>query len=296
MPELPDIDVYVHALRERVLGQSLLATRLANPFVLRSVSPPIAEAAGREVVALDRLGKRIALGLTGDYWLVLHLMIAGRLQWFDKPPPLKARARLASFDFDSGSLLLTESATKKRASLFFVQGRESMEAHRPPGIEPLQCSFAEFAAQLDVANRTLKRSLTDPQRFSGIGNAYSDEILHAARLAPTKLTSGLSEQEKRTLFDATRETLASWRQQLLDECGDQFPKRVTAFRPAMAVHGRYGLPCPACGDKVRRIRYKTRETNYCASCQTGGKVLADRSLSRLLKDGWPDSADSSDVH
>ena len=296
MPELPDIDVYVHALRERVLGARLLATRLANPFLLRSVTPPIATATGREVVALERLGKRIAIGLEDDYWLILHLMIAGRLQWSEKPPALKARTRLASFDFDRGSLLLTESATKKRASLFFVQGRDALESHRPPGVEPLQCSFAEFSAQVSAANRTLKRLLTDPRRFSGIGNAYSDEILHAARLSPGKLTSGLSESDKRNLFEAMRQTLATWRQQLLDASGDEFPKRVTAFRPDMAVHGRYGLPCPACGDKVRRIRYKDRETNYCATCQTGGKVLADRSLSRLLKDGWPDSADGSDVH
>lgn len=288
--------MYVHALRERVLGASLVATRLANPFLLRSVTPPVSIAAGREVVALERLGKRIALGLEGDYWLILHLMIAGRLQWTDKPPALKARARLASFDFDCGSLLLTESATRKRASLYFVQGREAMESHRPPGIEPLQCSFDEFVAQIDAANRTLKRLLTDPRRFSGIGNAYSDEILHAARLSPTKLTAGLTASDKRTLYEATQRTLEFWRQRLLDASGSQFPKRVTAFRPDMAVHGRYGLPCPVCRDKVRRIRYKDRETNYCATCQTGGKILADRSLSRLLKDGWPDSADSSDVH
>ena len=296
MPELPDIDLYVHALRERILGRTLLEIRTGNPFVIRSVVPPLAAAAGRKIVDLDRLGKRIALGLNDDYWLVLHLMIAGRLQWCEKPPALKARSRLASFDFDCGSLLLTESATKKRASLYFVHGQDAKESHRPDGIEPLQSTFAEFSAQLDAENRTLKRILTDPRRFSGIGNAYSDEILHAAKLSPAKLTSRLTPAEKQRLFAATQATLRDWYQKLLDESDGRFPAKVSAFKPTMAVHGRFGLPCPVCDNRVQRIRYKSRETNYCPVCQTGGKILADRSLSRLLKDGWPDSLDSSEVH
>jgi formamidopyrimidine-DNA glycosylase len=296
LPELPDIELYVHALRERILGHTLVEIRVANPFLIRSVAPPLSAAAGRRIVDLDRLGKRIALGLQDDYWLVLHLMIAGRLQWVDAPPPLKARSRLASFDFDSGSLLLTESATKKRASLYLVHGRDAMEAHRPDGIEPLRCTLAEFTAQLDAENRTLKRILTDPSRFSGIGNAYSDEILHAAKLSPAKLTSRLAPAEKQALFAATRTTLRDWCQQLLDESDGKFPAKVSAFKPAMAVHGRFGLPCPVCKSRVQRIRYKSRETNYCPDCQTGGKILADRSLSRLLKDGWPESLDRPEVH
>lgn len=293
MPELPDIDLYVHALRERIVGQRLLAARIGSPFVLRSVTPPLAEATNRTVRAVERLGKRVAAGLDDDYWIIVHLMIAGRLQWLDKPPALKAKARLAALDFDSGSLLLTEGATRKRASLYLVRGSDAKEAHRPSGIEPLECTAAQFAAQLDAENRTLKRILTDPRRFSGIGNAYSDEILHAARLSPATLTSRLQPQDKKRLYAATQQVLAHWSQALREENGAGFPTRVTAFREEMAVHGRFGQPCRVCAAPVQRIRYKSRETNYCPGCQTGGKVLADRSLSRLLKDSWPKSIDDA---
>ena len=286
MPELPDIELYIHALDARIRGHTLRELRLANPFLLRSVEPPISAAAGRRVAAIKRIGKRIAIGLEPDYWLILHLMIAGRLQWQEKRPALGSRLRLASFDFDHGSLLLTEAGTKKRASLFFARGAEALKSHDPGGIETLQCSFTEFLEQLERENRTLKRVLTDPRRFSGIGNAYSDEILHAAKLSPAKLTARLTEAEKKALFDATRNTLSYWSEQLVSEAGGSFPSKVTAFKSTMAVHGRYGKPCPVCKCPVQRIRYKSRETNYCATCQTGGKRLADRSLSRLLKDGW----------
>ena len=293
MPELPDIELYVHALRARTTDQALNAVRIGNPFLLRSVEPPLADIIGRRVRSVERIGKRIALGLEGDFWLIVHLMIAGRFHWSDTPPALTAKARLAAFDFDSGSLLLTENAGKKRASLHAAQGVADKESHRPPGIEPLECSEEDFIARLDSENRTLKRILTDPRHFSGIGNAYSDEILHAARLSPATLTSRLTDEQKRTLYKAARDTLIRWRERLLEECGDGFPRKVTAFRPGMAVHGRYGKPCPDCGRPVQRIRYQSRETNYCAGCQTGGKVLADRSLSRLLKDRWPDSIDGA---
>lgn len=291
MPELPDIELYVHALGERINGHTLRDIRVANAFLIRSVEPPLATATGRRVTVVKRIGKRIAIGLEPDFWLVLHLMIAGRLLWHDDKPALSSRVRLASFDFDSGSLLLTEAGTRKRASLFFVQGDDALELHDPGGIEPLQCNFASFCGQLESENRTLKRALTNPRRFSGIGNAYSDEILHAARLSPAKLSTRLTDEEKRSLFDATRDTLTRWSEALRVEADGRFPTKVTAFKKAMAVHGRFGKPCPACGSPIQRIRYKNRETNYCPTCQTRGKLLADRSLSRLLKDDWANSLD-----
>ena len=293
MPELPDIELYVQAIAMRIAGRTLQDVRIANPFLLRSVEPPIGEVRERKVLRVRRIGKRVAIGFTGDYWLVLHLMIAGRLHWSDDAPTLCARNRLASFDFDSGSLLLTEAGSKKRASLYIVRGDADLKHHEPGGVEPLDCSFERFAAELGAENRTLKRALTNPRRFSGIGNAYSDEILHRARLSPAKLTSRLNEDEQRRLFDATRKTLTGWTEKLIAEAGDAFPTKVTAFKATMAVHGRFGKPCPDCGQPIQRIRYKSRETNYCAQCQTGGKVLADRSLSRLLKDDWPRSLDEA---
>lgn len=293
MPELPDIELYVQAIATRVVDRTLRDVRIANPFLLRSVEPPISDVRERNVLRVQRIGKRVAIELAGDYWLVLHLMIAGRLHWHDDPPTLGARNRLASFDFDSGSLLLTEAGSKKRASLHVARGDADVARHDPGGVEPLDCSFERFAAELQTENRTLKRALTNPRRFSGIGNAYSDEILHRARLSPAKLTSRLNADELRRLFAATRETLTDWTQKLIAEAGDAFPTKVTAFKSTMAVHGRFGKPCPVCQQPIQRIRYKSRETNYCAQCQTGGKVLADRSLSRLLKDDWPSSLDDA---
>ena len=288
MPELPDIELYAHAVGRRIIDRRLTTVRIGTPFLLRSVDPPLAAVAGRTVVSIRRLGKRLAIQLDPDYWLIIHLMIAGRLQWHDDAPNLASKSRLASFDFDVGSLLLTEAGTKKRASLYLVDGTAAMLEHDPGGIEPLQASLQEFATELATENRTLKRILSDPRRFSGIGNAFSDEILHRAKLSPAKLTSRLDEGEVERLFAATRETLEQWRQRLIDEAGDDFPRKVSAFKKGMAAHGRYGKPCPECGDPIQRIRYKSRETNYCPTCQTGGKLLADRSLSRLLKDSWPD--------
>ena len=291
MPELPDIDLYVERLDEHIRGNTLREVRIGTPFLLRSVAPALQEASGRSVIDVRRIGKRVAVGLSDDFWLIIHLMVAGRLHWRDSPPALAGRNQLASFDFSSGSLLLTESGHKKRASLFFVKGSAERDTHDPGGLEPLACTFAEFADRLDAENRTLKRALTSPRLFSGIGNAYSDEILHAARLSPIALTHKLGHDEKQRLFTATQAELRQWRQRLRDECGDGFPQKVTAFREGMRVHGRFGKPCPECGAPVQRIRYKSNETNYCARCQTGGKVLADRSLSRLLKEDWPTSLD-----
>ena len=295
MPELPDIELYLHALRARIAGQTLKRCRIGNPFVLRSVDPPISDANGRKISELRRIGKRVAIGLEGDYWLVLHLMIAGRLQWQNDAPALRSKNHIAAFDFDLGSLLLTEAGTKKRASLYFLHGEAALAKHDPGGIEPLTCSLADFEAAITGRNRTLKRALTDPRRLSGIGNAYSDEILHAAGLSPIKLTKRLTAAEIQRLYRATRNTLDAWRERLLAESGDAFPRKVTAFRKGMAAHGRYGKPCPVCERPIQRIRYKSRETNYCANCQTGGKILADRSLSRLLKDDWPDTLDDLDA-
>ncbi len=291
MPELPDITVYLDALDERLVGQSLRKVRLGSPFVLRTAQPPLAEAEGRPIVALRRLGKRIAIGLDGDLWLVIHLMVAGRLAWRKAGASVKARQTLAAFDVDDGSLVLTEAGTKKRASLHLVAGTRALEAMDPGGIDVMDIDRDRFAERLTRSNHTLKRALTDPRIFSGIGNAYSDEILHAARLSPVQLTSRLDDAQIDALYHACRDVLAMWIERLRAERGDGFPARVTAFRKEMAVHGRYGEPCPDCGSPVQRIRYATNETNYCARCQTGGRLLADRALSRLLKKDWPRTLD-----
>jgi formamidopyrimidine-DNA glycosylase len=288
MPELPDIAAYLSALEPLVLNQPLQRVRVASPFLLRSLQPPLSAADNLYVRALRRVGKRIAIGLDGDLWLVIHLMIAGRLHW--KPQPnykLAGRQNLAAFDFSHGTLLLTEAGTKRRASLHAIAGEEGLQAHDPGGIDVFAATLAEFQQALSVSNHTLKRALTDPRLLSGIGNAYSDEILHAAQLSPIAQTHKLKPEEWQRLFDATRATLKLWIDKLHAEAQRAFPEKVTAFRPDMAVHGRYGEVCPRCGQKVLRIRYADNETNYCARCQTGGKVLADRGLSRLLGADWP---------
>jgi formamidopyrimidine-DNA glycosylase len=289
MPELPDIVVYIERLRLRIEGQVLERVRLASPFLLRSVDPPLATVEGKRVLGLRRLGKRIVIALAEDFFLVLHLMIAGRLHWKPRGAKVPGRVGLAAFDFPAGTLLLTEAGTKKRASLHVVRGENSLQARNPGGLEVLEADEAHFRAALLRENHTLKRALTDPRLFSGVGNAYSDEILHQARLSPLALTQRLSAEEVARLFEATRATLLFWVAQLRKEAGDGFPEKVTAFREGMAVHGRFGKPCPVCGTAVQRIIYAENETNYCPRCQTGGKVLADRSLSRLLKDDWPRS-------
>jgi formamidopyrimidine-DNA glycosylase len=289
VPELPDLVVYLEALRSRVLGAPLGGLRLGSPFVLRSVEPPPAELAGRAVRELRRLGKRIVLGLEDEYFVVIHLMIAGRLRWRPPAAPIPGRLGLAAFDFPTGTLLLTEASRKQRASLHLVRGAAALAEHDRGGVQPLEIDLARFGAALTRESHTLKRALTDPRLFSGIGNAYSDEILHAARLSPLALTSKLDADDIARLYEATRATLTTWVQRLRDETGDAFPDKVTAFREGMAVHGRYRRPCPVCGAPVQRIRYADNEVNYCARCQTGGRVLADRSLSRLLKDDWPRS-------
>jgi formamidopyrimidine-DNA glycosylase len=291
MPELPDISAYLSALQERIVGQPLQRVRLGSPFLLRTVTPPISDAAGHQVTDLRRIGKRVAIGLDNDLWLVLHLMIAGRLHWRTPGAKLAGRNNLAAFDFPDGSLVLTEAGTKRRASLHVVQGEEALRSLDPGGIEVFDSDLAEFIAAMTEENRTLKRALTDPRILSGIGNAYSDEILHAARLSPVTLTSKLSPGEWERLFTATRETLRVWIERLGAESRRAFPEKVTAFRKDMTVHGRYGLPCPRCGEPVQRIRYADNETNYCAKCQTGGRVLADRALSRLLGADWPRTLD-----
>ena len=287
MPELPDIEVYIGALERRILGQPLERVRVAGPFLLRTVEPPLAETHGRAVRSLRRVGKRIALGLEGDLWLVLHLMIAGRLHWKRPGAKLAGRLALAAFDFPHGTLLLTEAGSQKRASLHVVAGEDGLRALDPGGLEVLASDLAAFSAALTAGNHTLKRALTDPRVFSGIGNAYSDEILHAAQLSPVALTGKLTPDQVARLWRAARETLEMWTARLRREAGDGFPEGVTAFRESMAVHGRYRQPCPRCGAPVQRIRYASNETNYCAPCQTGGRLLADRSLSRLLRDDWP---------
>jgi formamidopyrimidine-DNA glycosylase len=288
MPELPDIEAYLHALEPRVIGHVLRGIRIANPFLLRSVSPRPDALAGRRAVALRRIGKRIAIGLEGDDWIVLHLMIAGRLHWARAGAPIPGGKRgLAAFDFDDGSLVLTEAGTKKRASLHLVAGAGGLAEHDPGGIDPMTCGAAEFATALRAANHTLKRSLTDPRTFSGIGNAYSDEILHRARLSPVAMSQSLDDQEVARLHAATVAVLAEWRDRLCAEADQAFPEKVTAFRPEMAVHGKFGAACPVCGAPVQRIRYADNETDYCPRCQTEGRILADRSLSRLLKQDWP---------
>jgi formamidopyrimidine-DNA glycosylase len=291
MPELPDIKVYIEALERRILDQPLERVRVVSPFLLRTFDPPIEAVAGKRVVALRRIGKRIAIGVEDDLWLVLHLMIAGRLHWKPKGAAVPANVGLAALDFASGTLTLTEAGTKRRTSLHVVRGEAALRTLDPGGVEPLAADLAAFVRVLRKENHTLKRSLTDPHLFSGIGNAYSDEILHRGRLSPVMLTHRLSGEEVERLHSATRETLADWTNRLRVEAGDGFPEHVTAFRDGMAVHGQFGKPCPACGTGVQRIRYADNETNYCPRCQTGGKVLADRSLSRLLKDDWPRTVD-----
>ena len=287
MPELPDVELYLAALRPRLVGHRLEGIRLGSPFLLRSVEPRLSSASGRTVIALDRLGKRIVVELEGELFLVLHLMIAGRLRWRPLGTAVPKRFGLAAFDFDDGTLLLTEAGSKKRAALFVVGGREALAEHDPGGLEPLAADLPAFREAMRRENRTLKRALTDPRILSGIGNAYSDEILHRARLSPFLRTGQLDEETLRRLYDAVREVLVEWRDRLIAETGDAFPEKVTAFRPGMAVHGRYGEPCPVCGSPVQRIVYAENEANYCATCQTGGKLLADRALSRLLKKDWP---------
>jgi formamidopyrimidine-DNA glycosylase len=291
MPELPDISAYLSALQERAVGQPLQRVRLNSPFLLRTAAPPIAEAEGHEVTELRRIGKRVAIGLSNDLWLVLHLMIAGRLHWRSPGAKLAGRNNLAAFDFPNGSLLLTEAGTKRRASLHVVKGEEALRSIDPGGIEVFDSDLGAFIAAMTAENRTLKRALTDPRILSGIGNAYSDEILHAAQLSPIALTSKLLPEEWQRLFAATRATLRFWIDRLGAESRQAFPEKVTAFRKDMAVHGRYGQPCPRCGEPVQRIRYADNETNYCAKCQTGGRVLADRALSRLLGADWPRTLD-----
>ena len=291
MPELPDIVIYIEALERRILGRRLIRCRIINPFVLRSAGVQLAELEGRGVLELRRLGKRIVIRFEDDLAAVIHLMIAGRLHW--KPPDarLSRRNGLAAFDFAEGSLLLTEAGSKHRASLHLVRGAAAVDALDPGGLELGDATLPQFTAALTRENHTVKRTLTDPKVFSGIGNAYSDEILHAARLSPLALTSRLADEEIALLFRAVRETLGTWTARLREETGDGFPEKVTAFRPAMAVHGRYRLPCPVCAAPVQRIRYAENEVNYCPRCQTGGKLLADRALSRLLKTDWPRSLD-----
>jgi formamidopyrimidine-DNA glycosylase len=292
MPELPDVLLYLHALEPRVVGRRLERVRRFTPFVLRSVEPPLSASEGRRVAGMRRIGKRIVFALEGELFLVVHLMIAGRFQWTDRPAAAAGSAKpgrsgLAAFEFESGTLLLTEAGTKKRASLHVERGEEALRALDPGGLEPLDCDLTAFRAALARENHTVKRALTDPRLFSAIGNAYSDEILHRARMSPFQWTSRLTEEATARLFEATRSVLREWIARLAQQAGGAFPAKVTAFRPEMAVHGRLGKPCPDCGAPVQRIVHAENESNYCARCQTGGRVLADRALSRLLKDDWP---------
>jgi formamidopyrimidine-DNA glycosylase len=291
MPELPDISAYLHALVPRVVGQPVVGVRVASAFLLRTAQPPLSDAEGRTVRELRRIGKRIAIGLEGDLWLVLHLMIAGRLHWRPPGAKLAGRQNLAAFDFPNGSLVLTEAGSRRRASLYVLRGEEALKEIDPGGIDVFCSSLDAFRDALTAENRTLKRALTDPRVLSGIGNAYSDEILHAAQMSPLTQTQKLRPEDWSRLYAATRETLQLWIDRFRAEADTAFPEKVTAFRKEMAVHGKYGQPCPRCGDPVQRIRYADNETNYCARCQTGGKVLADRSLSRLLGADWPRTLD-----
>jgi formamidopyrimidine-DNA glycosylase len=287
MPEYPDVVVYVEHLKRRLIGQTLEKIRLVSPFLLRSADPPLRDAEGKRVLGVSRLGKRIILELEGDLFLIFHLMIAGRLHWLAKGGKIPGRRGLAGFDFANGTLLLTEASSKKRASLHLVRGRSRVDAFDRGGLEVVDADVNSFRAALARENHTLKRALTDPRLFSGVGNAYSDELLHRAKLSPVKLTFQLSEEEQIRLYHAARQTLLEWAERLRKEAGDEFPEQVTAFRKEMAVHGKFRQPCPVCGAPVQRIVHAENETNYCPRCQTGGKLLADRSLSKLLKDDWP---------
>jgi formamidopyrimidine-DNA glycosylase len=287
MPELPDITVYIEALERRIIGQELEGVRINSPFVLRTFEPSLETVAGKKVRELRRLGKRIAIGLDDELWLVVHLMIAGRLQWKPRGARLTGKFNLVAFDFSNGTLVLTEAGSKRRAALYLVKGTAALAEHDPGGLDVFAVSPKAFETALRRENHTLKRSLTDPHLFSGIGNAYSDEILHRAKLSPLLLTQKMTSEEAKRLLAATRSVLEEWTDRLREQAADGFPEKVTAFRPEMSVHGRFGKPCPVCGAPVQRIRYADNETNYCPGCQTGGRVLADRSLSRLLKDDWP---------
>jgi formamidopyrimidine-DNA glycosylase len=291
MPELPDITIYIEALEQRIIGHTLRHVRISNPFLVRSVDPPVTDVEGKRITAIRRVGKRIALGFENDLWIVIHLMIAGRFRWLPAGAKVPGKLGLAAFDFDNGSLILTEAGSTRRASLHVVGDEGALLEVDRGGVEPLECSADEFTARLVSENHTLKRALTDPTLFSGIGNAYSDEILHRARLSPLRLTSRLTAQEITQLFTATRATLLEWIARLRNDADGGFPAKVTAFREGMAVHGRYGKPCPVCSTPVQRIRYASNETNYCPRCQTDGRLLADRGLSRLLKQDWPRSID-----
>ena len=287
MPELPDILLYLRALEPRIVGQRVERVRLVSPFLLRSVAPPLSVIEGRRVVGVRRLGKRVVVEAEDELFLVFHLMIAGRFRWKPRGATIPGKVGLLALDFENGSLILTEAGSKRQASLYVVQGQAALAQHDPGGLEVMDADLAAFAQTLRRGNHTLKRALTDPHMFSGIGNAYSDEILHSARLSPFKQTGGMSDDEVRRLYDATRLTLSQWTQRLQREAGDEFPEKVTAFREGMAVHGRYRQPCPDCGAPVQRVVYAANEANYCPNCQTGGRLLADRSLSRLLRGDWP---------
>jgi len=287
VPELPDVELYLHALSPRVLGRTVRRTRVASPFFVRTFDPPLTALEGRVVMTLARLGKRLVFGFDEDLFAVVHLMIAGRMRWLEPGAKIPAKVGLAAFDFEQATLLFTEAGSRKQASLHLVRGLAAVEAMDPGGADVFALSLAQFAAALTAENHTLKRVLTDPHVFSGIGNAYSDEILHAAKLSPVKLSRSLDEDEMMRLHSATREVLALWTTRLQEEAGGDFPEKVTAFRSEMAVHGKYGKPCPRCGAPVQRIVYATNESNYCAACQTGGRLLADRALSRLLREDWP---------
>jgi formamidopyrimidine-DNA glycosylase len=291
MPELPDVLLYLHALEPRVVGRRVTGIRLANPFLLRSIDPPLSAAQSATVTALRRLGKRIVLELDNGIFLVIHLMIAGRFRWKAPAAKIPGKVGLLAIDFEHGTLILTEAGTRRQASLHVVRGAEQLAYHDPGGVDVLNTDADTFERVLRQENHTLKRALTDPHLFSGIGNAYSDEILHAARLSPFKQTASLTDEEVRRLRDATRVTLTQWIARLQEQAGGEFPEKVTAFHEEMAVHGRYGLPCPDCGSPVQRVVYASNEANYCASCQTGGRLLADRSLSRLLREDWPRTLD-----
>jgi formamidopyrimidine-DNA glycosylase len=291
MPELPDITVYLDSLRPRILGHEILDARVLNPFALRTVTPPLSSIIGKRVKTLSRLGKRIVFGIEGDVYVVIHLMIAGRLRWRVGDKKIAGKLAQAVFEFDTGKLYLTEAGSKRRASIHVVEGATSLKQFDRGGLEVLDADLGDFATRLRSENHTVKRSLTDPRLFSGIGNSYSDEILHRAKMSPMTLTSRMTDEQVAELFEATKATLIDWTERLRKDAGDEFPEKVTAFRDGMAVHGRYKLPCPVCGAPVQRIRYADNETNYCARCQTGGRLLADRAMSRLLKQDWPRSID-----